>query len=109
MQKTKLQNILYMKSILEGRPALEKEVGQIAEVAGYLWQNGWAERNGGNITVNITEHIDDEIRSMPAISEVKAIGETLPLLLQGHGKAYARPCTPPNGERIDHSNTRRLC
>lgn len=69
-----------MKSILEGRPALEKEVGQIAEVAGYLWQNGWAERNGGNITVNITELIDDEIRSMPAISEVKAIGEILPHL-----------------------------
>ena len=44
-----------MKSILEGRPALAKEVGKVAEVAGYLWQKGWAERNGGNITINITE------------------------------------------------------
>ena len=35
-----------MSSILEGRPALKKEVDKIAEVAGYLWQNGWAERNG---------------------------------------------------------------
>ena len=69
-----------MKSILEGRPALEKEVMKIAEVAGYLWQNGWAERNGGNITVNITKFVDDEIRQMPAISEVKQIGVTLPLL-----------------------------
>ena len=67
-------------SILEGRPALEKEVMKIAEVAGYLWQNGWAERNGGNITVNITKFVDDEIRQMPAISEVKQIGVTLPLL-----------------------------
>jgi rhamnulose-1-phosphate aldolase len=69
-----------MKSILEGRPALEKEVAQIAEVAGYLWKNGWAERNGGNITVNITELIDEDIKSLPAISEVKQIGEKLPNL-----------------------------
>ncbi|MBO4607077.1 MAG: rhamnulose-1-phosphate aldolase, partial [Prevotella sp.] len=58
-----------MKSILEGRPALKKEVYKIAEVAGYLWQNGWAERNGGNITVNITQFVDDEIRQMEAISD----------------------------------------
>ncbi|MCR4773983.1 MAG: rhamnulose-1-phosphate aldolase [Prevotella sp.] len=69
-----------MKSILEGRPALKKTVDEIAEVAGYLWQNGWAERNGGNITVNITEYVDDEIKAMPAISEVKQIGTTLPQL-----------------------------
>ena len=35
-----------MKSILENRPALAKEVNKVAEVAGYLWQKGWAERNG---------------------------------------------------------------
>lgn len=69
-----------MKSILEGRPTLEKEVMKVAEVAGYLWQKGWAERNGGNITINITEFVDDEIRKMPAISEVKEIGMTLPHL-----------------------------
>ena len=67
-------------SILDNRPALAREVGQIAEAAGYLWQKGWAERNGGNITVNITEHVDDEIRRMPAISEPVAIGCTLPNL-----------------------------
>ena len=69
-----------MKSILEGRPALAKEVGKVAEVAGYLWQKGWAERNGGNITINITELVDDEIRQMAPISEVKSIGATLPNL-----------------------------
>ena len=69
-----------MKSILEGRPALAKEVNKVAEVAGYLWQKGWAERNGGNITINITELVDDEIRQMAPISEVKPIGATLPNL-----------------------------
>ena len=66
-----------MKSILEGRPALEREVMQVAEVAGYLWQKGWAERNGGNITVNVTEYIDDEIRQMEAIAEPVALGQKL--------------------------------
>ncbi len=69
-----------MKSILEGRPALKKEVDKVAEVAGYLWQNGWAERNGGNITVNITELADDEIKAMPAIGPATPIGTTLPYL-----------------------------
>ena len=69
-----------MKSILEGRPNLKREIEKIAEVAGYLWQNGWAERNGGNITVNITEYVDDEIKSLPAISEVIQIGTQLPAL-----------------------------
>ena len=31
-----------MKSILENRSALAKEVDKVAEVAGYLWQKGWA-------------------------------------------------------------------
>ena len=69
-----------MKSILEGRDALKKEIYKIAEVAGYLWQNGWAERNGGNITVNITEYVDEEMRNLPAITEPIQIGETLPHL-----------------------------
>ena len=68
------------KSILENRPALYAAVWQVAETAGYLWEKGWAERNGGNITVNITEHVDEAMRSMPAICEPKAIGAELPHL-----------------------------
>ena len=68
------------KSILNGRPALSLKIEQIAEAAGYLWQKGWAERNGGNITVNITEYVDDAIRQLPAICEENPIGLTLPHL-----------------------------
>lgn len=67
-----------MASILDNRPALQRQINEVAEVAGYLWQKGWAERNGGNITINISDVIDDEIRSMPAISGPVAIGMTLP-------------------------------
>lgn len=69
-----------MKSILDNRPELAKKVWEVAEVAGYLWQKGWAERNGGNITINITDLVDDEIRSMKPISEKYVIGKVLPNL-----------------------------
>lgn len=67
-------------SILETRPALKECIYQIAEVTGYLWQKGWAERNGGNITVNVTEYIDDELRTLPAMVPAVSIGMTLPHL-----------------------------
>lgn len=69
-----------MKSILEGRPELARKIEEVAEVAGYLWQKGWAERNGGNITINITELADDEMWSLAPISAPVPIGVTLPHL-----------------------------
>ena len=81
-----------MNSILNNRPALKAVVEQIAEVTGYLWQKGWAERNGGNITVNVTEYMDDECKALPAITPIKQIGMTLPFLkgkyffCKGNGK-----------------------
>ncbi|MDR1581894.1 MAG: rhamnulose-1-phosphate aldolase [Prevotellaceae bacterium] len=69
-----------MKSILDNRPSLAEQVADVAEVAGYLWQKGWAERNGGNITINITDLVDDEIKNMQPISDITPIGRTLPHL-----------------------------
>lgn len=46
-----------MESILDNTPELKHRIEQVAEVAGYLWQKGWAERNGGNIVVNVTEQL----------------------------------------------------
>lgn len=69
-----------MKSILEGRPELAHKIDEVAEVAGYLWQKGWAERNGGNITINITEFADDGMCSLAPISGPMPIGVTLPHL-----------------------------
>jgi len=66
-----------MKSIVEGSSKLAEQIANVAEVAGYLWQKGWAERNGGNITINITDLIDDEIKEMNPISDVIPIGKKL--------------------------------
>jgi rhamnulose-1-phosphate aldolase len=69
-----------MKSILENRPLLAKAIAEVAEIAGYLWQKGWAERNGGNITINITDVIDEEIRSLKPLGDRIPIGRSLPRL-----------------------------
>ena len=41
--------------IIRNNAALMAEIGRIAEVAGYLWTKGWAERNGGNISYMLEE------------------------------------------------------
>ena len=42
---------------------LTERIAEVAEVAGYLWQKGWAERNGGNISYNVTDVADDALRA----------------------------------------------
>lgn len=67
-------------SILDSRPELRREIEKVSEVAGYLWEKGWAERNGGNIVVNVSEYIDDELKSLPAIAPVVPMAQELPNL-----------------------------
>lgn len=43
---------------------LEKIIKDIAEVAKILWELGWAESNAGNISVNVTEHVQEDIREL---------------------------------------------
>ncbi|PQB08903.1 hypothetical protein BST83_00635 [Polaribacter filamentus] len=44
--------------------AVEKELKKISEVAGYLWQREWAERNAGNISMNLTSYFNiDDVKS----------------------------------------------
>jgi rhamnulose-1-phosphate aldolase len=50
-----------MKELLKSNKALKSVVRETSEIAGYLWQRGWAERNAGNISVNITDIFQEEI------------------------------------------------
>lgn len=59
---------------------LMNEIGRIAEVAGYLWTKGWAERNGGNISVDVTELTGDIVNMLPALGEAMALEESVPAL-----------------------------
>ena len=48
---------------------MKQALDSVAEVAGYLWQKGWAERNGGNLTLNITEFADEQMLYNARLSE----------------------------------------
>ncbi len=70
-----------MESIINNNPELKRHIEQVAEVAGYLWQKGWAERNGGNIVVNVTDCLDPKFVRLPQCdSPTIPIGTTLPHL-----------------------------
>ncbi|MDR2131322.1 MAG: rhamnulose-1-phosphate aldolase [Odoribacteraceae bacterium] len=64
-------------SIVESNCTLAARVAEIAEVAGYLWERGWAERNGGNISVNVTDLLTREEAELPAL-ETRHLPRRLP-------------------------------
>lgn len=38
----------------------QQQINKVSEVAGYLWQREWAERNAGNISINLTDFFEGE-------------------------------------------------
>jgi len=42
---------------------LQDVVNEIAEVSGYLWERGWAERNAGNFTIDVTSLLPNEVKN----------------------------------------------
>ena len=45
--------ITFMQDIFQ-KKEIRALTEELSEVAGYLWERRWAERNAGNISVNIT-------------------------------------------------------
>lgn len=65
---------------IKNNEKLSAEIGRIAEVAGYLWQRGWAEYNGGNISVNLTQSLSEQEKELPgSVPEVELL-EAVPEL-----------------------------
>jgi rhamnulose-1-phosphate aldolase len=58
---------------------LENIITDIAEVARILWKLGWAESNAGNISVNVTEHIPEDIKELNKFAS-KEIDKSYPEL-----------------------------
>jgi len=53
-----------MHKILKSNKSLRDVVIDVAEIADYLWNAGWAERNAGNITVRVDDYIQREVREL---------------------------------------------
>ncbi len=63
--------------------AVMREIEKVSEVSQYLWQREWAERNGGNISVDVTELFDE----IPVVdAPVKALPIQLPM--ESAGRIY---------------------
>jgi rhamnulose-1-phosphate aldolase len=41
-------------------PKLRETIDDISRVAGYLWERGWAERNAGNISADVTVYVEQD-------------------------------------------------
>ena len=41
---------------------LQNVVDEIAEVSGNMWERGWAERNAGNFTVDVTNLSPEDMK-----------------------------------------------
>jgi rhamnulose-1-phosphate aldolase len=67
-----------MKKTIAGNKPLQELIHDVAELAQYLWQKGWAERNAGNISVNIKHLIKKGIKNIddyPSYKLVKSYPE----------------------------------
>jgi rhamnulose-1-phosphate aldolase len=57
-----------MTDALKNNKKLSVLIESVAEVAGYIWQKGWAEKNAGNISINLKDVLtipEDYCRSLP--------------------------------------------
>jgi len=60
--------------------AVKAEIEKVHEVSQYLWQREWAERNGGNISVDLTDIIGGDVdvtgeeRSLPITMPLSCVG-----------------------------------
>ena len=63
--------------------SLDRRIAEVAEVAGYLWERGWAERNGGNISVNVTELCAEAAGELPALEGPYRLPKAVPHIAGG--------------------------
>jgi rhamnulose-1-phosphate aldolase len=63
---------------IKNNSRISDELNHIAEVAGFLWQRGWAEANGGNISVNLIHQIDSSVKEFPEPEKTTELAAPLP-------------------------------
>ncbi|MCK9204236.1 MAG: rhamnulose-1-phosphate aldolase [Bacteroidales bacterium] len=52
--------LLNLLSDLFQKKEIHTIMKEVAEVSGYLWDRGWAERNAGNFSINITDYYNEK-------------------------------------------------
>jgi rhamnulose-1-phosphate aldolase len=70
-----------MSDLVSKCPGLEPILKDVLAVSGYLWERGWAERNAGNLSVDVTDLIPAKQSSVKGRKTVK-LPYTYPLLAE---------------------------
>lgn len=82
-----------MKDMISDNTALKAILDEMLEVSGYLWERGWAERNAGNLSIEVTEHIPAE-KSAGSSGPLQKLESTYPdlanccFLVTGSGRRF---------------------
>ena len=84
---------------------LEKVCGEIADVAGFLWKNGWAEANGGNISVDVTDYASGSAATLDDCP-YKAMHHAYPELA---GRCFAATGTWTRMREVTRNWNEKLC
>jgi len=80
MSKAELSKIQLNQAVLD-------EIAKVSEVGSYLWQREWAERNGGNISVDLTEIFGEQPEDLSVFPHchLQSVGEfAFPAESAGH-------------------------
>lgn len=64
-----------MQSLKNFPEAVKTELENVSRIAGYLWNREWAERNAGNISINLSSHFEAD----PITATGKFVPCTMPL------------------------------
>ena len=68
-----------MNELIAKNKELKTLYKSLAEISGFMWARGWAERNAGNISVNISELFKAGM-TLPAVSRHQDLEDTYPEL-----------------------------
>lgn len=55
-----IDNLLNFTNDIFQKKEIKTLLQEVSEVAQYLWDRGWAERNAGNLSVRVTSHFTDK-------------------------------------------------
>lgn len=68
-----------MKNLIDTTPGLLPILDETAVVSSFLWERGWAERNAGNLSVDITELLTSLPDATPLTDQID-LGQTYEIL-----------------------------
>ncbi len=84
---------------------IHQVIHEVGEVGQYLWQKGWAEKNAGNLSVDVTEHLSVSAAQLKAAPVRPAAG----LLSEFAGRSYLVTGTGTRYRDIQSRSAECLC